>query len=149
MVKAQQGFTLIELMIVIAIIGILAAVAVPQYQDYISKAQMTRSFAEVAALKTNVEQLQLDGESAAGNGDAIGFPGSDMQAEAMVVADDGAGVVSIKATIDGAVSSSIKNTVVTYSRAVDGSWSCAVTATPAGWKTSFMPKGCAAGAAAT
>ena len=51
----QKGFTLIELMIVIAIIGVLAAVAVPAYQDYISKSQVTAGLAEINPAKIQVE----------------------------------------------------------------------------------------------
>lgn len=52
--KAQKGFTLIELMIVVAIIGILAAVAIPQYQDYTIKAKIGNALTSVDSLKTAV-----------------------------------------------------------------------------------------------
>ena len=52
--NAQKGFTLIELMIVVAIIGILAAVAIPAYQDYIARAQVAEASALLGGLKTKV-----------------------------------------------------------------------------------------------
>ncbi|MEZ5504206.1 MAG: pilin [Halioglobus sp.] len=54
--KAQQGFTLIELMIVIAIVGILAAIALPAYQDYIVRSKMSEPLAALAEGKTTVAE---------------------------------------------------------------------------------------------
>jgi type IV pilus assembly protein PilA len=60
MKKIQQGFTLIELMIVVAIIGILAAIAIPAYQDYTIRAQVTEGLNLASAVKAAVAETYAD-----------------------------------------------------------------------------------------
>ena len=71
--KGQQGFTLIELMIVVAIIGILAAVAIPAYQDYTIRAQVSEGLSLAAAAKTAVAETYATTGAAPANRTAAGM----------------------------------------------------------------------------
>ena len=86
---AQKGFTLIELMIVVAIIGILAAIAIPQYQNYIARAQVTESVSLLGAAKTPITEF------VASNG---AFPTAAQLAD-LGITDDALGAVAKADTI--------------------------------------------------
>jgi type IV pilus assembly protein PilA len=73
MKKVQQGFTLIELMIVVAIIGILAAIAIPAYQDYTIRAQVSEGLNLAAAAKAAVAETYLNRGVAPANRTAAGM----------------------------------------------------------------------------
>lgn len=150
--KKQQGFTLIELMIVVAIIGILAAIAIPAYQDYIARSQVAEASTLIGGARTAIEEEVAQTGSFPGNATALSTLGVRTGGEyvsTITVAGGGAGtstgqlVATFKAT---GVSNGIRSAVLTYSRLADGSWECngdgqgAPTATDMDDK--YLPKPC-------
>jgi type IV pilus assembly protein PilA len=152
---AQKGFTLIELMIVVAIIGILAAIAIPQYQDYIARAQVTRVVGEISAVKTNAEEVLLRGGTItttfADEGPTNFYVGFD-QAKSNIVSiftitAGGTAAPTLVATLGGDSSSAVTGAIVNLARDATGVWSCSInppTGVGAGWKDSYAPAGCPA-----
>ena len=120
MQKIQQGFTLIELMIVVAIIGILASIAIPSYQNYIAKSQFIAGLAEISAGKTLAEVLVDEGNRVTAPSD---IALQDESSNCSITADDNAGVITIDCTHKGIAS--VNGLKTTLTRSVLGIWSCA------------------------
>ena len=103
MKTAQKGFTLIELMIVVAIIGILAAIAIPAYQDYTARAQMSEGLSLAAGLRTNItESFQVNGDFSGISDDdfLVGSVTEPVGTYTAIITNDEDGVITVT-MIDG------------------------------------------------
>jgi type IV pilus assembly protein PilA len=105
MKRVQQGFTLIELMIVVAIIGILAAVALPAYQDYTTRSKMSEVLvmsepAKLAVAETSSSLGSLAAVTAANSG--YTFPGATQYVSGVAITD-ATGVVTVTSTVPNAL----------------------------------------------
>ena len=145
---SQKGFTLIELMIVVAIIGILAAIAIPQYQTYIAKSQVSRVMGEVGSMRTAAEMCLMEGTAAAdcdwgwGGSDLLGQDAAhSIQDPGFTASFDGT-EATLVATFGGAASAAIADGSLTWARDADGSWTCSTTDVDA----KYQPSGCSGSA---
>jgi len=123
----QRGFSLIELMIVVAIVGILAAIAIPTYQGFVVKSEIGRAFWEASAYKIPVEERLHDGQNTFPDPVAsLGYVQSQLTAtpNRFVFNADGSGGIVV--TLDGDVHPALRGTRLTVGRLADGTWNCAV-----------------------
>ncbi len=133
--KKQQGFTLIELMIVVAIIGILAAVALPAYQDYTRRAKAAEVVLAASGGRTCVSEINQSAASLA-TADFSACGHSNSTQFVTDVAVSGSGVITANGSVDGiAVTVTLTPTPLANAGAIQ-SWAC--TGTP----PNLMPGSC-------
>ncbi|WP_072055307.1 pilin [Aliivibrio fischeri] len=139
--QGQKGFTLIELMIVVAVIGVLSAIAIPQYQNYVHKAELGAGLATASALKINVEDYIAtegnfpDGKTSGAKPVDIGASGFANGDITFSVSGAASTAGSIVVTFNDGIA---KNETIQINRANDGKWTCAASAS----NKNVKPKGC-------
>jgi type IV pilus assembly protein PilA len=143
----QQGFTLIELMIVIAIIGILAAVAIPAYQDYTARAQASEGFSLADGVKGNLADIWTNtGSFPSSNGAAnLPQPASIKGKYVASVSVGTNGLITVTMKAAGSVAGPIGGTtfqISPYTTSGALNWTCRPGGSPA-IAAKYLPKSCA------
>ena len=137
----QKGFTLIELMIVVAIIGILAAVAIPAYQDYIARSQVSEAVSLLGAAKTPVAEYLADRGTLPAITDAVTTTSGKYTGSLGLTGD--ATAVTLTATMKASGVNSAVTSGTVDMRSPDGAktWSCTA-GTTNGLGSKYLPGAC-------
>lgn len=122
--RQHQGFTLIELMIVVAIIAILASIALPAYQNYVAKAQTTAGWHDIRGGVTNYEAGIQAGRAGAPTPAEVGITATTPRCTAIAIGGDWSDPVGQTITCTLAGNPSIAGSNVVVTRTAVGQWPC-------------------------
>lgn len=148
----QRGFTLLELMIVVAIIGILASIALPLYQDYVAKAQVHRVFFELSASRTTIDSILQEGKrptldptkDSISDYEYIGVSQNHQSnlIYSASIQESGTHFQSLTAELGENAYAALQGAQFVLTRGNDGLWTCVVMKNGSQWKDKYTPTTC-------
>lgn len=148
----QQGFTLLELMIVTAIIGIIATIALPSYQDYVAKAQIQRVLFELNTSRTTIDSILQEGkmptlDPAKDSSDGYEYIGVTKEHQSNLIynvsiQESNNHFRSLTAELGENAYATLHGTQFILFRGSDGLWVCVIKKNGSQWKDKYKPVSC-------
>ncbi|WP_185815509.1 pilin [Xanthomonas sp. SS] len=132
-----KGFTLVEIMIVLAIVAVLAAIAIPIYQNFVAKAQLTTALAEIEPGRSMVETALADAaDPALVTADYIGLSAATARCASILVSLNADGQATLSCDVIGG--SVVNGRTLSLQRTTAGVWECDASA----FDARYRPSGC-------